>query len=61
MKIFISWSDSKSQEVAKLIQWIPCVIQSVEPYFLLLILIKALVGALILPRNCKTHLLESFV
>lgn len=34
MKIFISWSGSKSQEVAKILkQWIPCVIQSVEPYF----------------------------
>lgn len=34
MKIFISWSGSKSQEVAKVLkQWIPCVIQSVEPYF----------------------------
>ena len=34
MKIFISWSGTKSQEVAKILkQWIPCVIQSVEPYF----------------------------
>lgn len=34
MKIFISWSGNKSQEVAKILkQWIPCVIQSVEPYF----------------------------
>lgn len=34
MKVFISWSGSKSQEVAKILkQWIPCVIQSVEPYF----------------------------
>lgn len=34
MKVFISWSGSKSQEVAKALkQWIPCVIQSVEPYF----------------------------
>ncbi len=34
MKVFISWSGSKSQEVAKILkEWIPCVIQSVEPYF----------------------------
>ena len=34
MKIFISWSGSKSQEIAKLLKrWIPCVIQSAEPYF----------------------------
>lgn len=34
MKVFISWSGSKSQEIAKVLkQWIPCVIQSVEPYF----------------------------
>ena len=34
MKIFISWSGNKSQEVAKVLkQWIPCVIQSAEPYF----------------------------
>lgn len=34
MKVFISWSGTKSQEVAKILkQWIPCVIQSVEPYF----------------------------
>ena len=33
MKIFISWSGNKSQEVAKVLkQWIPCVIQSAEPY-----------------------------
>lgn len=34
MKVFISWSGNKSQKVAKILkQWIPCVIQSVEPYF----------------------------
>jgi len=34
MKVFISWSGNKSQEVAKILKhWIPCVIQSVEPYF----------------------------
>lgn len=34
LKIFISWSGTTSQEVAKVLkQWIPCVIQSVEPYF----------------------------
>lgn len=34
MKIFISWSGKKSEEVAKVLKkWIPCVIQSAEPYF----------------------------
>lgn len=34
MKIFISWSGTKSQKAAEILkQWIPCVIQSVEPYF----------------------------
>ena len=34
MKVFISWSGNKSEGVAKILkQWIPCVIQSVEPYF----------------------------
>lgn len=34
MKVFISWSGNKSQEVAKVLKhWIPCLIQSVEPYF----------------------------
>ena len=34
MKVFISWSGSKSQEVAKILKkWLPCVIQSIEPYF----------------------------
>lgn len=34
MKVFISWSGKKSCEVAKILKkWIPCIIQSVEPYF----------------------------
>ena len=34
MKVFISWSGNKSQEVAKILKrWIPCIIQSIEPYF----------------------------
>ena len=34
MKVFISWSGNKSEGIAKILkQWIPCVIQSVEPYF----------------------------
>lgn len=34
MKVFISWSGEKSLSVAKLLkEWIPCVIQNVQPYF----------------------------
>lgn len=34
MKVFISWSGTRSQKAAEILkQWIPCVIQSVEPYF----------------------------
>ena len=34
MKVFISWSGKTSEEVAKVLkECIPCVIQSVEPYF----------------------------
>ena len=34
MKVFISWSGIKSQKAAEVLKkWIPCVIQSVEPYF----------------------------
>lgn len=34
MKVFISWSGETSFEVAKILkEWIPCVIQDVQPYF----------------------------
>lgn len=34
MKVFISWSGHKSFEVAKVLkEWIPCIIQEIEPYF----------------------------
>lgn len=34
VKIFISWSGNTSFEIAKTLkEWIPCVIQSAEPYF----------------------------
>lgn len=34
MKVFISWSGKTSFEVAKVLkEWIPCVIQDIEPYF----------------------------
>lgn len=34
MKVFISWSGKTSFEVAKVLkEWIPCVIQGIEPYF----------------------------
>ncbi len=34
MKVFISWSGETSFQVAKILkEWIPCVIQGVEPYF----------------------------
>lgn len=34
MKVFISWSGEISFEVAKILkEWIPCIIQDVEPYF----------------------------
>lgn len=34
MKVFISWSGEKSQTVAQILKrWIPCVIQTVVPYF----------------------------
>lgn len=34
MKVFISWSGHKSFKVATILkEWIPCVIQDIEPYF----------------------------
>lgn len=34
MKVFISWSGDVSFEVAKILkEWIPCIIQDVQPYF----------------------------
>lgn len=34
MKVFISWSGDLSLKVAKVLkEWIPCVIQGIEPYF----------------------------
>lgn len=34
MKVFISWSGKESQQVAEILKtWIPCIIQSIEPYF----------------------------
>lgn len=34
MKVFISWSGDKSLKVAKILKdWIPCVIQDIQPYF----------------------------
>lgn len=34
MKVFISWSGETSFEVAKILkEWIPCVIQDIQPYF----------------------------
>lgn len=34
MKVFISWSGEISFEVAKILkEWIPCVIQDIQPYF----------------------------
>lgn len=34
MKVFISWSGSISFKVAKILkEWIPCIIQGIEPYF----------------------------
>lgn len=34
MKVFISWSGEKSRAVAEIFKkWIPCIIQSAEPYF----------------------------
>lgn len=34
MKVFISWSGEKSKKVAEILkQWIPFVIQNIEPYF----------------------------
>ena len=34
MKVFISWAGDKSLKVAKILKdWIPCVIQDIQPYF----------------------------
>jgi len=34
MKVFLSWSKPRSQRVAELLNnWIPCIIQSVQPWF----------------------------
>ena len=59
MKVFISWSGEKSKKIAEVFRdWLPQVIQAIEPFVSFEDIKRELDGILILLKNSKIRTLE---